>query len=228
MRQELHKVVPVSFFGALNSVSGLAGMTPIDTQRWERASNGKAVSRVGRQALNEYGLNEQQERFVKEYMLDYNATRATIRAGYSVNGAGEAGYALLKHPRVSARLAMLQAEESARLDISRERVLQELAKIGFANIQDVADFVTAGVKQDAERNKVAAVASIRVKHTYGQNGDSVEREFKMHDKGKALEQLGKHLGLFTEKVELSGGVQIDDARARLLEKLSPAGETGTD
>ena len=92
-------------------------------------------------------------------------------------------------------------------------MVAELAKIAFVNASDVIDADTATLKPDAVPEDTAAIQSVKVK-TFGEDG--LEREIKMADKLKALELLGKHLGMFKDKVELSG---IDEEKNKLDDLL---------
>lgn len=80
----------------------------------------------------------------------------------------------------------------------------ELAKIGLLNPKDLVDFDEATVKEEATEEDLAAIASVRVKRFPTKDGEGTEREIKMHDKTKALELLGRHFGMFKDKVEVSG------------------------
>lgn len=80
----------------------------------------------------------------------------------------------------------------------------ELAKIGLLNPKDLVDFDEATVKEEAAEEDLAAIASVRVKRFPTKDGEGIEREIKMHDKIKALELLGRHFGMFKDKVEVSG------------------------
>lgn len=139
-------------------------------------------------------MTDKQERFCEEYMVDLNATQAAIRAGYSPKTAQQMGSENLLKPVIQNRLAQLQAEQSRRTGVSADRVVRELAKIAFVNAGDLIDSETASVKLDASRDDLAAVQSIKVK-TFGEDG--LEHEVKLADKLKALELLGKHLGVFS-------------------------------
>ena len=81
-------------------------------------------------------LNEKQQRFVEEYMIDLNATQAAIRAGYSVKSASDIGGQLLGKTHVQRAIARAKAERSRRTGITQDRVLQELARIAFVNAAD--------------------------------------------------------------------------------------------
>lgn len=145
-------------------------------------------------------MTKKQKLFVEEYLIDLNATQAAIRAGYSPETAGSIGSENLKKPEIRARIDKAMAERSKRTGISQDRVLLELAKIGFANIKDVVDPKTAEVLPDAKEEDLACIQSLKVKP--GEFG--TEREVKMYDKKGALVDLGRHLGMFKDKVEVSG------------------------
>lgn len=159
-------------------------------------------------------MTKKQKRFVEEYLIDLNATQAAIRAGYKAGNtqrASEIGSELLQKTPVSEAIQHAMAERSKRTGINQDRVLRELAKIAFVNAIEVIDPETATVKKDASSDDTAAIQSVKVK-TFGEDG--LEREIKMSDKLKALELLGKHLGMFSgasgqEKED--GVILINDA-----------------
>lgn len=80
-------------------------------------------------------LTVKQERFVQEYLIDLNATQAAIRAGYSESTANQQGSRLLANVKISDAVAAAQVERQRRMGISQDRVLQELARIGFSDIR---------------------------------------------------------------------------------------------
>jgi len=151
-------------------------------------------------------MSGKQQRFVDEYLLDLNATQAAIRAGYSPNSAQEQSSRLLSNVMVSAAISRAKADRSIRTGINADRILEELAKIGFANIADLTDFLHG--EGPGERVDTAAVQSIKVKTIPTEEGDIVERELRMVDKLKALELMGKHVDLFADKLKLEGGFGV--------------------
>jgi len=157
-------------------------------------------------------MTEKQKRFCEEYLVDLNATQAAIRAGYSPAAASDIGSENLRKPQIRARIDAALAEQSKRTGVTADRVVRELAKVAFVNAQDVVNFNSATVKSGAARDDTAAISSVKVKTIPTADGDGVEREIKMADKIKALELLGRRLGLFTDNVNLSGEgvVQIVD------------------
>lgn len=154
-------------------------------------------------------MTKKQKRFIEEYLIDLNATQAAIRAGYSPDTAKSIGSENLTKPDIQARIAKAMAERSKRTGVNADRVVMELAKIAFVNANDVIDTETATVKADALPEDTAAIQSVKVK-TFGEDG--LEREIKMADKLKALELLGKHLGMFKDKVELSGSLETEKSK----------------
>lgn len=162
-------------------------------------------------------LTPRQERFVEEYLIDLNASAAAIRAGYSVKNAGKIGSELLGKTRIKTAIAEAMAERSKRTGISQDRILRELAKVAFVNAADVINMDDATIRGDANREDTAAIASVKVKRIPTEAGDITEREVRICDKLKALELLGKHLGMFSDKLNLTGeiGIKIiDDIDAR--------------
>lgn len=153
-------------------------------------------------------LSTKQQRFIEEYLIDLNATQAAIRAGYSPQTAAVIGAENLIKPNIHDAISRAMAERSKRTGINADRVLTEMAKIGFANIVDVADIAEASLRGDANRDDTAAIASIKVKRIPTEDGEIVEREIKMYDKTKALIELGKHVGLFDTKLKINGIVPV--------------------
>ncbi len=145
-------------------------------------------------------MTKKQKRFVEEYLIDLNATQAAIRAGYSPDTARQIGNENLSKLDIRARIDRAMAERSRRTGINQDRVLRELARIAFANARDVINMEDATLKEDACPDDTAAIQSVKVK-TFGEDG--VEREIRMGDKLKALEMLGRHLGMFKDNLNLT-------------------------
>lgn len=149
-------------------------------------------------------LTEKQQRFVDEYLIDLNATQAAIRAGYSINNADKIGSELLGKTRVSEAISKAMAERSKRTGINQDRIVLELAKIAFVKITDVVNS-DCEILTDADEADLAAIESVKVKTIPTKSGEAgIEREVKLASKLKAIELLGKHLGMWKDKVEVSG------------------------
>ena len=170
-------------------------------------------------------LTVKQQRFVDEYLVDLNATQAAIRSGYSVKNAGKIGSQLLEKTRIFKAISTALATRSRRTGINQDRVLLELAKIAFVNTVDVINMNSATIRGDANREDTAAIASVKVKTVPTETGDITEREVKLYDKLKALDLIGKHLGMFKEKIDVNLEVNLAD----LLKKAwDVAGDAKTD
>lgn len=149
-----------------------------------------------------------QDVFVQEYLIDLNATQAAIRAGYSVKTADQQGSRLLANVKVQTQIAKAMAERSKRTGINQDRVVIELARIAFVNPKNLINPEDASIKENATDDDLACVQSVKVKMTDGEKGSSVEREVKLNDKMKALELLGKHLGMWNDKVDVNVAVPV--------------------
>ena len=145
-------------------------------------------------------MTDKQARFCEEYMIDLNATQAAIRAGYSPKTANEQAARLLANVSIQNRIA----------GVSADRVVRELAKVAFVNAGDLIDARTASLKSDAAPDDLAAVQSVKVK-TFGEDG--LEQEVKLSDKLKALDLLGRNLGMFNG---VSGDASDQLAEARKI------------
>ena len=147
-------------------------------------------------------LTEKQQRFVDEYLIDLNGTQAAIRAGYSVKTAQEQASRLLSNVMVQQAIAKRMAERSKRTGINQDRVVLELAKIAFVKMTDIVDD-HGRIKGTATDDDLACIESIKYKESDNEFGGSVEREVKIGSKLKALELLGKHLGMWNDKLDLN-------------------------
>lgn len=152
-------------------------------------------------------LNEKQKRFCEEYLIDLNATQAAIRAGYSVKTAAEQSSRLLTNVKVQSEISKEMAERSKRTGVNQDRIVQELARLAFCKITDVAD-TDGKIKEDASADDLACIESIKVKKTETDTGSAEEREVKISSKVKALELLGKHLGMWNDKAEVNIALPI--------------------
>lgn len=164
-------------------------------------------------------LTAKQKRFIEEYLIDLNATQAAIRAGYSPHTAKEIGYENLTKPHIRAHVDKAMAERSKRTGINAERVVIELARIGLINPGKLINFDKATVRADATEDDLAAVQSVKVKTIPTEDGDIVEREVRLYDKNRALELLGKHLGIFTDNVKVSGEIEGLNKLSSILDQL---------
>lgn len=165
-------------------------------------------------------LTAKQAQFVKEYMIDLNATAAATRAGYSKRSAEVEGARLLRNAKVEVEIAKVMLERSERTQITADQVLKELWHIATDDIRNYLDFRTEKVLvgydaqgkpvsdyktivnlQDSNNVDTRSISEISI----GKDG---QFKFKMYCKDNALVQVGKHLGMFKEKLEINGAIPV--------------------
>ncbi|ULT55405.1 terminase small subunit [Neobacillus drentensis] len=181
--------------------------------------------------MNEVKLTAKQQAFIKEYLIDLNSTQAAIRAGYSEATAKEIGYENLTKPHIAEAIQKAMDERSKRTEITQDRVLQELAKVGFADIKDYLSFetslTTVGYNDKGERIiDYAHVVTLKDSETV--DGAVISEvslkdgalKFKLHDKMKALNDIGRHLGLFNDKLDIGNKDDKPFKTSHDLSKLS--------
>lgn len=165
-------------------------------------------------------LTDKQALFCEEYIVDLNATQAALRAGYCKRSINNIGPANLLKVGIRTEIQRLKAERSERTNIKADDVVLELAKVGFSNIEDYLTVDEDGETrlksfEDIERNVLAAIESIKISTTMNKDGsrEYTTTQFKLHSKLNALEQLGKHLGIFDKDNEQKRPLNIVDILA---------------
>ena len=144
-------------------------------------------------------MTPKQEAFVREYLVDLNATQAAIRAGYSQNTAGKIGHENVTKPEIASAIQAAMNDRAERTNITVDRVLAEYARIGLADIREVVQVTSEGVKilpSDQWRPQAAAaVAEVK-------EGTDGQLSVKMHSKLGALDKVAQHLGMMIERSEV--------------------------
>lgn len=166
-------------------------------------------------------LTDRQKKFCDEYLIDLNATQAAIRAGYSEKYANTNTTKLLQNTNVKEYLQKRQQKRMERTEITQDMVLRELAIIAFSNAADYISVVEKQATAEVEGNIIKltdedgnpvmyktvepvltseltedqkkALAVIKK----GRDGFDV----KPYDKLRALEMIGRHLGMWDKKSE---------------------------
>ena len=123
-------------------------------------------------------LTAKQEKFCEEYMIDLNATQAAIRAGYSEHTAKDIGCQNLAKLYIAEKIAELREEQAARTLVDADYVINGLLSVHKRCMQEEA--VT-----DKEGSSTG------------------EYKFEHSGANKSLELLGKHLGIFSEKLDIT-------------------------
>lgn len=167
-------------------------------------------------------LTPKQKRFVAEYLIDLNATAAARRAGYSAKTADRIGPELLGKTCVSEAIQQAIQEREKRTEITQDMVLQETAKLAFFDIRKMFD--NNGKPLDISRlddDTAAALVGLDVQDIADPDGDYVGyvKKYKMADKVKALELLGKHFGTWEPKDDGPKDETEEDGLSRSLREL---------
>ena len=164
-------------------------------------------------------LNAKQQRFADEYLVDRNATQAAIRAGYSAKTAGSQGQRFLKAPEIRAAIEIGEAERKKRTEITADWVLHRLKMLADGDIRRLYD-ANGELLNPADLDDETAYAVASVEVVTEQKGRGIVEhtaKMKLSDKRAALVDIGRHLGMFKDKVDVehSGGVTVilngDDA-----------------
>lgn len=166
-------------------------------------------------------LTAKQARFVKEYLVDGNATQAAIRAKYSKKTAEQIGYQLLQNSSVRRAVADGQAKQAQKLEITADQIAAELVKLGFSNMADYMDVDPRTGQPSlnwAKLSRDQAAALTEVSTEQGKVG--VKVRFRLADKRSALVDLAKLLGFWKERSE----VNLTFDHAAYLAKLVEAGK----
>ncbi len=167
-------------------------------------------------------MTEKQKIFADEYLIDLNATRA-YRVAYPAvkkeETAAAAAARMLRNVKVATYIQERMQERQKRTEITQDRVLQELAAIAFAKATNYAEVKDGQViikdTKKLDEQQARAIAGIEE----GKFGIKV----KLNDKEKALELLGRHLGMFKDKLEVSGLEEEKNKLGDILEQLRGGG-----
>lgn len=186
-----------------------------------------APDEAGEEGLEGGRLTAKQERFCREYLLDFNATQAYIRAGYAPKSADTCAARLLGNARVQRYLSKLKADAVKRAEVSLDAVIAQVARLAFSDIRSLygeAGNCSLRTVPELDDEIAAAVQSVKLSTRRSGETDIDGRpvyepvvEYKLADKRAALDMLGKYLGLWEGA---SGGTtDIADALRDLAERL---------
>ena len=176
-------------------------------------------------------LSARQQRFINEYLVDLNASQAAVRAGYSPRTAYSQGQRLLKHVEVADAIARAMRDRAERARLKADDVIAEYRRIAFANILDFIRVQSDGnVIVDLSqltRDQAAALTEISIDDCVEERGPDTRRakrvRIKLADKRAALSDLGRHLGMFRDRVEHTGpdgsALRIQDLSDESLNEL---------
>jgi phage terminase small subunit len=170
-------------------------------------------------------LTPKQEMFVKEYLIDLNATQSAIRAGYSAKRAEITGSELVRNRKVADLIQTEMDKRAAKYEITADRVLQEIAKLAFHDPRKFFDD-DGRIKPISELDDDTAMALSGIETFHKIVGDekdgmAVVTKIKTADKGANLERLGRHLKLFTDKIELNASSELAELLKSARQRVKP-------
>ena len=173
-------------------------------------------------------LNQRQAAFVREYLVDLNATAAAIRAGYSEKTARAIGCENLTKPDIQAAIQQEMAKRAQRTEITADKVLKEFAKLAFFDPRNLFD--DKGNPKDItelDDDTAAALAGLDVVQEVDPDSGttSYTTRYKLASKQAALDSLGRHLGMFLDRSEVNASVAV--TMESYLEDLDKQGEGQT-
>ncbi len=179
-------------------------------------------------------MNSRHEFFAREYVKDLNGTRAAIAAGYARKTAKSAASRLLTNVNVQAILTKLTKKQADKLDLSAEKVLSELSRMGFSNFLDYVNITEEGDAfvdlSGLTQEQAAAIQEVTVNEYMegkGKDARKVKRtRLKLVDKIRSLDLLGRHLKLFTDRMEVSGLEELPDMVAAARKRANMRGRNG--
>ncbi len=176
--------------------------------------------------------NKKYEAFCREYLIDSNGAQACIRAGYSEKTADVKASQLLRIVSISERIAELRDIRGKKLELTADNVLKELWHIGTDDIKNYLDFEpTVVVSTNPVTGEVQefGTVSIFMKESKSIDTRNIQEisigkdgqfKFKLYPKDAALLNVGKHLGMFTDKVDLNVNTLPDFSKLSAEEKLN--------
>lgn len=166
-------------------------------------------------------MNDRQRLFAKEYLVDLNGRAAAIRAGYKPTTAAKVACALLKKPEIRALVEEGKTRRTDKKRVTADRVIEELARMAFADIRDFIDWGPQGVKL-RDKSALGAEAAAAIADVEGKGANGGIGRLKLYDKLAALNALARHLGMIGGKTPLGPpdrSIDRRDANAELRDRL---------
>lgn len=172
-------------------------------------------------------MTPKQARFVEEYLVDLNATKAYLRAGYQVSDevARRNGARLLTNADIQSAIQAGREKLSEKVEITQERVLKEYARLAFMDPRKLFDNTGAPLPiQNLDDDTAAAIVGLDVVQVGNSEvgvGDVLK--YKLADKKGALDSVARHLGMFNDKLDVTVIDPLADRLARARKRAAGGG-----
>lgn len=152
-------------------------------------------------------LTDKQQAFISEYLKDWNATQAAIRAGYSEKTARQIGTENLAKPVIASAIRA-RVNENA---MTANEVLWHLADIARGDIGNVASISGSitDLSSARENGMTKLIRKVRFRTFTNDDGETHEVEVEMYDRLKALDMLAKYH-------DLTNKVRVEDWRSQAI------------
>lgn len=176
-------------------------------------------------------LTDRQRRFVDEYLVDLNGAAAARRAGYSERRAKNEAVELLDDPRIQAAVKARIEERKARIEVTQDQVIYELARLAFSDIRKAigwrSNVLATIVDEETGQTHTTFTNTVELKNSDEIDDDTAAAiseisqtdkgalRIKFHDKKGALTDLGRHFGLFTDTHKH----EVGDSLAQLIARI---------
>lgn len=170
-------------------------------------------------------MTEKQKRFADEFIVSLNGAEAYSKVYSNCQSPYATSSRLLADKEIQQYISERVGEITAKLELKQEIVIEELVKVAFANIKDYLSFNEDGVSfknsDNIDGSVVSEVSSVKIitKSSENEITEKVSLKLKLHDKMKALDNLGKYFKLFTDKVEHSGGLSLEELLMQNQKKI---------
>lgn len=159
-------------------------------------------------------MDDRYRAFIQEYVMCWNVQKAAIKAGYEPKSARSTGYAIMNRPEVRAEIDRIIAEREESNKVRRLMIIEQLTKIATSDVKDFMTWNedgTAFLNPDLVDGEIIAELNVD-KSTFtsmdGETSEKVKKKLKLHDKLKALELLGKHVGMWDDKLNINMKAQV--------------------
>ena len=163
-------------------------------------------------------LNEKRLKFCNEYVVDFNGAQAAIRAGYSKNGAREQASYLLTISNVKAKIKELTEAQAKRTEVTADKVIEELAMLGFSNMLDYV-MIKGGIP-DVDLSLLTRKQAAAIQEVVLEKGKwGIRVKIKLTDKIRALTKLGEHLGIFNNEPAIEVNINVNTAKERIQSRI---------